>query len=41
MFEIARENSYRGYFSIEFDTDGGDPLAGTTKLIEETLQNLA
>jgi sugar phosphate isomerase/epimerase len=40
MFEIARQSSYRGYFSMEFDTNGGDPFAGTTKLIEETLQYL-
>jgi sugar phosphate isomerase/epimerase len=41
MFELARQSSYRGYFSMEFDTNGGDPFAGTTKLVEETLQYLA
>ena len=41
MFAIARQSSYRGYFSMEFDTDGGDPFAGTTKLIDETLHYLA
>ena len=41
MFELARQSSYRGYFSMEFDTNGGDPFAGTTKLIDETLQYLA
>jgi sugar phosphate isomerase/epimerase len=40
MFEIARQGSYRGYFSMEFDTNGGDPFAGTAKLIAETLQYL-
>ncbi len=40
MFELARQSSYRGYFSMEFDTNGGDPFAGTTKLIDETLQYL-
>jgi sugar phosphate isomerase/epimerase len=40
MFEIARQSSYRGYFSMEFDTDGGDPFAGTTKLIDESLKYL-
>jgi sugar phosphate isomerase/epimerase len=40
MFEIARQSSYRGYFSMEFDTNGGDPFAGTTKLIDETLHYL-
>jgi hypothetical protein len=40
MFELARQSSYRGYFSMEFDTNGGDPFAGTTKLIDETLHYL-
>jgi hypothetical protein len=40
MFAIARQSSYQGYFSMEFDTNGGDPFAGTTKLIDETLQYL-
>jgi sugar phosphate isomerase/epimerase len=40
MFAIARQRSYRGYFSMEFDTNGGDPFAGTTKLIDETLHYL-
>jgi sugar phosphate isomerase/epimerase len=40
MFEIARQSAYRGYFSMEFDTNGGDPFAGTTKLIDETLHYL-
>lgn len=40
MFEIARQSSYRGYFSMEFDTNGGDPFAGTAKLIDETLRYL-
>jgi sugar phosphate isomerase/epimerase len=41
MFEIARQSSYRGYFSMEFDTNGGDPFAGTSKLIDQTLHYLA
>ncbi len=40
MFAIARQSSYRGYFSMEFDTNGGDPFAGTKKLIDETLHYL-
>ncbi len=40
MFEIARQNAYRGYFSMELDTNGVDPFAGTTKLINETLHYL-
>jgi sugar phosphate isomerase/epimerase len=38
MFEIARENSYRGYFSMEFDTGAGDPFPGTQTLVQETLR---
>ncbi len=41
MFEIARQSSYRGYFSMEFDTNGGDPFTGTAKLIDETLHYFA
>jgi sugar phosphate isomerase/epimerase len=40
MFAVTRESSYRGYFSMEFDTNGGDAFAGTTKLINETLKYL-
>jgi sugar phosphate isomerase/epimerase len=40
MFALARQSAYRGYFSMEFDTDG-DPFAATTKLIDETLKYLA
>jgi sugar phosphate isomerase/epimerase len=38
MFGIARENAYRGYFSMEFDTDAGDPFQGTDALVRESLQ---
>jgi sugar phosphate isomerase/epimerase len=41
LFEIARQSSYRGYFSMEFDTRGGDAFVGTSKLIDETLHYLA
>ena len=42
MFAIAQRSGYRGYFSMEFDTNGGggDPVAGTKKLIDETLHYL-
>jgi hypothetical protein len=39
MFALARQSAYRGYFSMEFDSDG-DPFAATTKLIDETLKYL-
>jgi len=38
MFGIARENSYLGYFSMEFDTGAGDPFTGTQRLVQETLR---
>jgi sugar phosphate isomerase/epimerase len=38
MFAIARENSYRGYFSMEFDTGAGDPFHGTETLVQESLR---
>jgi sugar phosphate isomerase/epimerase len=38
MFGIARENSYRGYFSMEFDTGAGDPFSGTQTLVKQTLR---
>ena len=41
MFELAKAASYRGYFSMEFDTEGGDAIAGTKRLVEETLQHLS
>jgi sugar phosphate isomerase/epimerase len=39
-FGIAKEHSYKGYFSTEWDSPG-DPYAGTAGLIEKTLQNLS
>ncbi len=39
-FGIAKEHSYKGYFSMEWDSPG-DPYAGTAGLIEKTLQNLS
>jgi sugar phosphate isomerase/epimerase len=41
MFAIAKQSSYRGYFSMEFDTSAGDPFAGTSKLIQQTLEYLS
>ena len=40
MFGIARASMYEGYFSMEFDTAGGDPFAGTEKLVGLSLQYL-
>jgi sugar phosphate isomerase/epimerase len=40
-FAIAKASGYRGYYSMEFDTDGEDPFQGTERLVRETLQNLS
>ncbi len=41
MFALAKQSSYRGYYSMEFDTNTGDPIAGTKRLVAETLKYLA
>lgn len=41
MFRLAKHSGYRGYYSMEFDTGAGDPITGTQKLVEESLQYLA
>jgi sugar phosphate isomerase/epimerase len=40
MFGLAKQASYRGYYSMEFDTDAGDPVVGTKNLVETTLKYL-
>jgi sugar phosphate isomerase/epimerase len=37
---IAKKRNYKGYFSMEWDTEG-DPYAGTEKLIATTLKNIS
>jgi sugar phosphate isomerase/epimerase len=39
-FEIAKKAGFKGYFSIEWDSEG-DPYAGTTHLIDEALKALS
>jgi hypothetical protein len=41
MFGVARANSYRGYFSMEYDTAAGDPFKGTEALVKESLRYMA
>lgn len=41
IFGIAKASGYRGWYSMEYDTDFGDPYAGTRLLIKETLARLA
>jgi hypothetical protein len=38
-FAIAKAAGYRGYYSMEFEGQGG-PYEGTQKLIDESLKNL-
>ena len=40
LFALAKRTGYRGYFSMEFDTGNRDPIAGTQRLVEETLKYL-
>lgn len=40
-FAIAKASGYRGYFSMEYDRNSGDPFAATHRLIEDTLRNLS
>jgi sugar phosphate isomerase/epimerase len=40
VFAVAKRYSYKGYFSMEWDTEG-DPYAGTEKLILATLKNIS
>jgi sugar phosphate isomerase/epimerase len=41
MFAIAKASSYRGYFSMEYDSGSGDTFEGTDTLIRESLAGLA
>lgn len=40
-FGIAKASGYRGYFSMEWETQAGDPFQGTKRLVNETLRNLS
>lgn len=40
VFGIAKAAGYRGYFSMEYDTDFGDPYTGTHMLIQQSLKYL-
>ena len=40
MFDLAKQSSFLGYYSMEYEIDAGDPIAGTQKLVERSLQYL-
>jgi sugar phosphate isomerase/epimerase len=40
-FGIAKASGYRGYFSMEWETNAGDPFEGTQRLVKETLEYLS
>ena len=41
MFQIAKSNGYRGYFSMEVDTASSDPFEGTEHLVEQSYKFLS
>jgi sugar phosphate isomerase/epimerase len=40
-FAIAKASGYRGYFSMEYDMNSGDPFSATEHLIRLSLRNLS
>jgi sugar phosphate isomerase/epimerase len=40
-FAIAKASGYRGYFSMEYDMDSGDPFSATERLVKLSLRNLS
>jgi sugar phosphate isomerase/epimerase len=40
-FGILKASGYRGYLSMEYDRESGDPYAATAKFIEQSLQYLS
>lgn len=40
IFGIAKASHYRGWYSMEYDTDFGNPYDGTRQLIQQTLAHL-
>ncbi len=38
LFAVARAHSYKGYFSMEYDTAAGDPSQGTENLVTQSLK---
>jgi sugar phosphate isomerase/epimerase len=41
LFQLAKSCSYRGYFCMEFERGGADPIDGTRHLVQESLRYLA
>lgn len=41
VFAIAKASGYRGYFSMEAESEAGDAWAGTQMLVDHTLKCLA
>jgi sugar phosphate isomerase/epimerase len=40
MFDLSKQSSFLGYYSMEYEVDAGDPIAGTQKLVQRSLQYL-
>jgi sugar phosphate isomerase/epimerase len=41
LFKLARQDGYRGFFSMEVETRAVDPIVGTKRLAAQTLQYLS
>lgn len=41
LFQLAKESGFRGYFSMEYETEAGDPIAGTKRLVQTSLHCLS
>jgi sugar phosphate isomerase/epimerase len=41
LFSLAKQRGYRGYFSMECESEAEDPFAGTQRLVNETLHYLS
>lgn len=41
LFQLAKDSGFRGYFSMEYETRAGDPIAGTKQLVDISLRCLS
>jgi sugar phosphate isomerase/epimerase len=41
LFNLAKQSGFKGYFSMEYETEGGNPIAGTKQLVEASLRYLS
>jgi sugar phosphate isomerase/epimerase len=41
LFNLAKQSGFKGYFSMEYETEGGNPIAGTKGLVEASMRYLS